>query len=321
MFTTRIRLRVGFTLIELLVVIAIIAVLVGLLLAAVQKVRAAAARTQCQNNLKQLALATHNYHDTVGRLPPGIVPIRPNIGQFGGGTNLWIEILPHVEQLNLQRKWDYTDYRNNLVGGPTSTTAIVVPLMLCPSDAITQPVFHLQYPPPIDHGNGYYALTSYGSNAGTLGFNWGDPTPDDGMFYVRSRVRLLDAHDGTSNTFLLGERSHHDPEFDAATQIYDPWAYPLESWGVWAAGPFQHGSAGDVLLATPERINYRVPPGCTDANWDWETFRVNCFGSEHSGGANFAFADGSVRFVRDSIALTQLQALSTRAGGEVVELP
>jgi prepilin-type N-terminal cleavage/methylation domain-containing protein/prepilin-type processing-associated H-X9-DG protein len=313
--------RSAFTLIELLVVIAIIAILIALLVPAVQKVRAAAARAQCQNNLKQLALAAHNYHDTVSQFPPGLIPIRPNIGQFGGGTNLWIEILPHIEQLNLQRKWDYSDYRNNLVGGPSATTAIVIPILVCPAASLRYPVFHLQIPAPVDYGNGYYALTSYGGNGGTLGFNWGDPTPDDGMFFVRSRVRLLDAKDGTSNTFLLGERSHHDPEFDAATQIYDPWSYPLESWGVWAAGPFQFGSAADVLLGTPAHINYLVPPGCTDANWDWETFRLNSYGSGHSGGANFAFADGSVRFVRDTISLPQLQALSTRSGGEVVELP
>lgn len=311
----------GFTLIELLVAIAIIAILIGLLLSAVQRVREAAARTKCQNNLKQLALASHAYHGVHERFPTGLIPINASIGQFGGGTNLWIEILPHVEQVNLQRKWNYTDYRNNIAGGPNATTAIVVPILVCPSDQLKQPVFHLQVPPPLTYGNGHYAISSYGANAGTLGFNWGDPTPNDGIFHVDSRIRFTDVIDGTSNTILLGERSHLDPEFDAATLIYDPWAYPLESWGAWAAGPFQFGSAGDVLLATPVGINYRVPPGCTDQNWDWETNRLNCFGSSHPSGANLAFADGSVRFVRDSIPLPQLQALSTRAGSEAVELP
>lgn len=311
----------GFTLIEMLVVIAILAILIGLLLSAVQRVRAAAARTKCQNNLKQLALAVHGYHGDRERFPPGLIPIDSRSGQFDGGTNLWIAILPHIEHLNLQRKWDITDYRINLAGGPNATTAIVLPILLCPSDIITHPVYHLQVPAPIPFGSGHYALTSYGGNAGTLGFNWGDPTPNDGIFFIRSRVCIADVTDGTSNTFLLGERSHFDPEFDAATLRYDPWAYPLESWGAWAAGPFLNGSAGDVLLGTPCPINFQVPPGCTGQDWDWETFRINSFGSRHPGGANFAMVDGSVRFVRDSIGLNQLQALSTRARGEVVELP
>src|SRR5689334_3179716 len=102
MHRTRTDRRAGFTLIELLVVIAILAILVGLLLSAVQRVRAAAARVKCQNNLKQLALAAHDYHDQRGSFPPGLIPIRPSVGQFGGGTNLWIEILPHLEQSPLQ---------------------------------------------------------------------------------------------------------------------------------------------------------------------------------------------------------------------------
>ena len=132
---------------------------------------------------------------------------------------------------------------------------------------------------------------------------------------------MLDVRDGTSNTFLLGERFHLDPEYDAATLAYDPYCYPLASFARWGAGPFLVGSSPDVLIGSPCPINYRVPPGCNDQDWDWETFRLNAFGSGHRSGANFAFADGSVRFVRDSISLKELQALSTRAGGEVVEMP
>ena len=311
----------GFTLIELLVVIAIIAILVGLLLSAVQKVRGAAARVRCQNNLKQLALAAHNYHDARERFPPGLVSVNLAAGKVAGGTNLWVEILPYVEQANLQRKWDYADYRKNIVGGPNATTAQILPLLLCPSARMTNPVSVLQFAPPDHHGNGHYALSSYGGNGGILAFNWGDPASRDGLFYAGSGVRMVEVIDGASNTFLLGERSHFDPEFDAATLAYDPLAYPLESWGTWGSGAYQFGSQADVMLGTPVPINYKVPPGCTDQNWDWETFRLNCYGSGHPGGANFAFADGSVRFVRDSIPLKQLQGLSTRAGGEVVETP
>src|SRR5262245_36705979 len=117
------RQRVGFTLMELLVVIAIIAILIGLLLAAVQKVRADAARMQCQNNLKQLTLAAHNYHDTRGRFPPGVITPKQT-GPFSSGdglTNLWIEMLPFVEKQNLLERWDRTIYTNNLVGGRNAT--------------------------------------------------------------------------------------------------------------------------------------------------------------------------------------------------------
>src|SRR5262245_40966159 len=125
--------RDAFTLIELLVVIAIIAILIGLLLAAVQKVREAANRTRCLNNLKQLALAAHHYHDTRESFPMGLIAVDAGSGNFAGGTNLWVEILPFVEQGNLQKKWDYTDYRNNLAGGKSATTAEILKVVVCPS--------------------------------------------------------------------------------------------------------------------------------------------------------------------------------------------
>src|SRR5262245_32271454 len=107
----------GFTLIELLVVIAIIAVLIGLLLSAVQKVRAGASRLQCLNNLKQLALAAHNYHDATGKFPTGArLPVDVG-GRPTRGTNVWVELLPYFEQDNLYKEWDQVDNRNNNVGG------------------------------------------------------------------------------------------------------------------------------------------------------------------------------------------------------------
>src|SRR5437899_2803716 len=122
----------GFTLIELLVVIAIIAVLIGLLLPAVQKVREAANRTSCGNNLKQIALAAHNYHDIYGRFPTGArLPVYVG-GRPTGGTNLWVELLPYFEQDNLYRRWDYYDNRNNVAGERNATQAQVIKILLCP---------------------------------------------------------------------------------------------------------------------------------------------------------------------------------------------
>src|SRR5262249_4568469 len=138
-FLTTARRR-GYTLIELLVVIAIIAVLIGLLLPAVQKVREAANRMSCSNNLKQIALASHHYHDTFKTFPTGArLPV-----YLGGvpteGTNLWVELLPYFEQDNLYKNWDIKDNRNNVAGGRNATQAQVIKLLLCPSDWLPEPV-------------------------------------------------------------------------------------------------------------------------------------------------------------------------------------
>jgi prepilin-type N-terminal cleavage/methylation domain-containing protein/prepilin-type processing-associated H-X9-DG protein len=294
--------RHGFTLVELLVVIAIIAVLIGLLLPAVQKVREAANRAQCLNNLKQIALAAHNYHDTYQKFPtgwhqPDLVDGRPT-----GGTNLWIGLLPYFEQDNLYRRWDNDDNRNNVAGGTNAVQAQVIKLLICPSDPL-QPVVYLNggMAPPWTWG--YYGMSSYGGNGGTRSFSLNySQIPQDGIFFRDSSVCLPGVTDGTSNTFLFGERYHRDPQFD------------LQQHGRWAcvAG---WGTLVNVELSTPVPINYQVPPGGDSSTPE---NRSCAFGSGHPGGANFAFADGSVRFVSESIAMATLQALSTRAGGEVV---
>src|SRR5262249_25371809 len=136
----------------------------------------------------------------------------------------------------------------------------------------------------------------------------------DGIFWLDSRVRLADITDGTSNTFLFGERYHRDPEYDRLHADLWPVSSPVALWGRWGltAGP---GIMSNVTLHSAAPINYRVPPG-----GDFSTLenRAAAFGSGHAGGANFAFADGSVRFLSDSTPLLTLQALSTRGCGEVV---
>src|SRR5437867_426823 len=130
----RSKTRRGFTLLELLVVIAIIAVLLALLLPAVQKVREVANRMQCLNHLKQVATAAHNYHGATGKFPTGArLPVDVG-GRPTMGTNLWVELLPYLEQDNLRRQWDDNDNRNNVAGERNATTAQVIKILVCPSD-------------------------------------------------------------------------------------------------------------------------------------------------------------------------------------------
>lgn len=300
--------------------IAISAILIGMLLSAVQKVREAANRTRCLNNQKQLALAAHHYHDTTGHFPVGLIAVDGDAGTFAGGTNLWVEMLPYLEQVNLQRKWDYSDYRNNFAGGKSATTAQVLTVLICPSDAALTPAFHMQL--AAWWANGFYAMGSYGGNGGTRSFGAGDyPVSEDGVFFTRSRIRQTDIIDGSSNTFLLGERSHFDPEYDRVTQLYDSALYPLASIGAWGSAFHKWGTQADVLLSASVPINYRAGAGSEAAaandDWRWQADRLCAFGSSHPGGANFAFADGSVRFLGEKITLRNLQALSTRAGNEL----
>ena len=293
----------AFTLIEILVVMAILAVLAGLLLGAVQAARETANRITCQNNLKQLALAALHHHSAKGSFPTGV----HLIGQ-DDGTTLEAELLPYLEMQNLYDRFDYSDT------GPGSDAVVtqVLKLLICPSDLLPNPV---QQCPACGQ---FYGVGCYAGNAGTRSFSLDfspRKDPRDGIFFQDSTTRLQDVTDGHSNTFLLGERSHRDGKFDVVSRGFGDY-YPLRSWGKWAnyCYPSHH------MLSTAVPINYQTPPSdsVVEAN---VRDRICAFGSGHPGGANFAFADSSVRFVSDQIAFTALQALSTRAGSEVVDGP
>jgi prepilin-type processing-associated H-X9-DG protein len=311
------------TLVELLVVIAIIGLLVGLLLPAVQAARESARRASCLNNLRQLGVAAHQHHDVSKKFPTGLrIPVVDASGRPADGTNLFVELLLYFEQDELHRRWDYKDNRNNVAGGTNATQAQVIEILLCPSDPLPARVVELTaavWRPPA-WARGSYGLSSYGGSSGKRSMNPGTP-PDflgisrDGMFFLDSSVRLADATDGSSKTFLFGERFHDDPVFDLRQPNLMPGVAPITETGKWG---FVAGGGGmaNVTLHTAATINYQMPPEAAQLD-----DRVCAFGSGHPGGANFAFADGSARFVTDDLPLEQLQALSTRAGQEVVQIP
>jgi prepilin-type N-terminal cleavage/methylation domain-containing protein/prepilin-type processing-associated H-X9-DG protein len=317
--------RHGFTLIELLVVIAIIAILIGLLVPAVQKVREAAARIQCSNNLHQLAVAAHNHHDTFQRLPAGVnIPVSTQSGALFP-TNImytsgklsqppvpgqfisWMEaLLPFVEQDNLYKSLNLTQREFANCNGPNSPGATVVKTYLCPSDLLP-PGNVTTY---TSGGNTYYfGMNSYGANGGTYPWYLDYPAySTDGVFWINSSVRLTDITDGTSNTFFFGERFHKDPNWQGISTL-----------GGWAWA--NYSAPQDYILGTRVPVNYMVPPG--SSGFAVTDRRTSAFGSGHTTGANFSMADGSVRFFADAStsSLPMLQALSTRQGGEVVTLP
>lgn len=329
--------RRAFSLIELLVVIAIIGVLIGLLIPAVQKVRAAAMSTQCKSNLRQLGLAAQMHVRDHETFPAGVNQLLFIQAPKYRGTTHFVKILPYLEQGNAVAGWDDIDPQNNSNGGLQSRTAAVMKILVCPANVINEN--------PIDAGSGrFYGMTSYGGNGGIKSY---DPqaATNDGIFFVigpgsqtattRGPVTESEISDGLTNTILYGERNHRDANHESfvtglagTTGPVIPSLQRIGAWG-YSAGRL---AAGDVLLAASVRINYRIPVDYANAgalaspmtsNGEYLPFyedRVSSFGSNHIGGANFTLADGSVRFLRDSLTLQSLQRLCVRNDGGVSEI-
>jgi prepilin-type N-terminal cleavage/methylation domain-containing protein/prepilin-type processing-associated H-X9-DG protein len=329
------RERHAFTLIELLVVIAIIAVLIGLLLPAVQKVREAAARMQCANNLKQMGLALQNYHDANGTFPSGVVSQLKdprwqmpagNCNAFpddlGPGWSLFALMLPQLEQDNLYRTINF----NLPVADPANAAARRTPVKtyLCPSDAGFRVVNVSTCGTPPQPANTPVALAdgAMSSYVGCLGggdANNPDPNfgcyeyqPFNGVFHRNSRIRVGDITDGTSNTIGIGERS--------STFVEAVWA------GLMPAGETVYNQTTpppqfDPSLGQPCQ-NWRPP--ITAVVVHGRQYVPNAsngspasFHGAHTSGCNFLFMDGSCHFLDSSIQLAAFRALCTRNNGEV----
>lgn len=286
---------------------------------------------QCGNNLKQLGLAAHNYHAAIGCFPPGLNQFQFNEAPQYRGTSVFVFLLPYLEQVNIADRWNYDFPLENTEGGPDALAATVVPSFVCPSDTIAEN--------PYQNGSRYDSVGSYGGNGGSRSF-YPDFATVDGIFHTtgpashpepnQQSVAIGEVGDGTSNTLLFGERYHRDQKFESFAAI--AWAGSLNALGKWSAIGGKR-RIGDVTMSAHAPINWLLPfdygnvgsanPPINSARdfAQYEDLRICAYGSGHSGGANFVMADGSVRFVSESIAQEQLRALSTRAGGEVVEGP
>ena len=284
------RRKNAFTLIELLVVIAIVAILIGLLLPAVQKVREAAARIKCANNLKQVGLAFHNYHDSRQRFPTANSPT------FGSA---FTHVLPFVEQDNIRRMYDPS--LSPTVAPNNTVTNLPVNIYICPS----------MQPPPAPPAA---YTTHYASYAACIGNNnaWAS-LPDNGAIVrsnatgsgtlVSTGTKMTDMSDGTSSTILAGEMG-----FQLKDYLFSSGAYAGQVRGGNTSWAF--GYAGYSFGSTMTMLNTVAPPTST-------TDRLAAFRSDHPNGAYFLFVDGSVSFVNNSIDPATYRALGTRAGGEI----
>ncbi len=304
----------AFTLIELLVVIAIIAILVGLLLPAVQKVRAAANRSKCSSNLRQVAIGLHLYHEANGRFPHGtynyidIPDTTPAPYNNRQDRRCWAQDLwPYIEQAPL-----YTRFEAHMATGASALAfrdlATVIPVLMCPSDPTSPKVQTLWG----DYGNTTQGFSgNYVANAGSSTFNDTSHTTSsrlDGMFFALSKVRVTDVTDGASNTALVGE----------LVLVPDTTSNDVR-------GRYHNPSHGGTLFSTmlppndptPDRFRWcsstapSVAPCVTGTHNVFVLLR-----SQHTGGANLALVDGSVRFVANSVDPTTFRGIGSRNGNE-----
>jgi prepilin-type N-terminal cleavage/methylation domain-containing protein/prepilin-type processing-associated H-X9-DG protein len=348
--------QAAFTLIELLVVIAIIGILIALLLPAVQKVRAAAMRAKCQNNLKQIGLALHNFHDTDGRFPPGCARDQDPFGTSGtngsGYGSSWMAyILPFVEQDNLYRQlvfaggsgWEQT------VNGPVISD-VIIDIYRCPASPLPMTCEDPMHAPAgFNNGKARNVMAANyvgiaGADVSALptetrvngganvnqatGGNGGDVSAG-GVLFPNAKVNISQILDGTSNTMVVSEQADFIITVDGSRQ-----AWTASSRNGWMMGAASTGIPPHYLPGGNNRAfnitTIRYPINFTKNDWPdppgdcYDTGVCEDFGgniplnSTHGGGVNVLLADGSVRFLSETTPLTTLGMLATRDDGLVL---
>jgi prepilin-type N-terminal cleavage/methylation domain-containing protein/prepilin-type processing-associated H-X9-DG protein len=263
----------GFTLVELLVVIAIIGILIALLLPAVQAAREAARRAQCTNNLKQFGIAAHAYHDTFNCFPPGFMVV-DHQGSVAGGWAWGVFLMPYIEQSPLQDKLSVTEWTlSQAVSDPAVLPMLQMQLSVfkCPSSPM-EPLREFHGP-----GSEMVATANYTCCRGFFRYRGAMHLQEDnnGIFYGRSATRIRDITDGTSSTFAIGERTV------LPVHINEPRRWP--SW----CGPGGLGIGATVSSCVSVKLNHPT--------------NMHGHSSDHPGGGNFCFADGSVHFISENI--------------------
>lgn len=343
------RKRFGFTLVELLVVIAIIGVMVGLLLPAVQAAREAARRMSCSNNLKQLGIAFHNYHDTNKKMPPGASHLIHSGGQVAAhnwhGYSPLTTILPYIEQQAIFENFAFNERHYS--------GTVVPPANIAPVNNGNRRINSFVCPSDIDWPGGELGVTNYGISFGSnRGYNVG--IQDGNGFFRRQRDnKFSEIIDGLSNTIMLGEFNKGDntgAQFDFRRDFPNGQAFPagfpvrvslqtplpqaiLDQYGqqCLAAGPASHRSSAGFRWSAPGQYNSAfntlAPP-----NWRFPAC-MDCAGcgqgdsngvfparSRHPGGAHHVMGDASVQFISESVNLEVYHALGSANGGEALGL-
>jgi prepilin-type N-terminal cleavage/methylation domain-containing protein/prepilin-type processing-associated H-X9-DG protein len=320
--------RTAFTLIELLVVIAIIAILLGLLLPAVQKVREAAARAKCQNNLKQLGLAMHNHESALGYFPPGYEqkqsPSYPSIPAFRWRWSAIARLTPYLEQTAIYNACDLDnplyDASGNVLNSKGNQLAVqqLVPILLCPSDPRSS-----TRPDPLHGPTNYCVCVGSGRNGATR------LETADGMFYRHSKTRFADIPDGTSNTAMMSE-SLIGPNTGSASAPLTPQQRDLVYAWIGGGGAMPGSCASPIEYRTDRNTRWAdgdayetlydhgYPPNspnvdCISTSANWKGAR-----SRHTSGVNLLRADGSVRFLANTVDAVAWGNLGSRAGGEIL---